>query len=175
MHRSTRYCEELLEIHFARYTVESCPVINFTPLLPIVECSYLTTRCETIIRHKSPTMSSATSPSCTCRVSFLFSLYLFLFTRVLAYVHIRIVRNSRKTRIIIRRTTNIGEAEFIVTSDFVPVIFRRESSSRSPIDELSLCTRYCAIYFDRIFESNSRFRHEQTVLYFYGNSTNLRT
>lgn len=43
---------ELLEIRFARYTTEQCSVINFMSSLPIVECSYLTTRCARPLWYK---------------------------------------------------------------------------------------------------------------------------
>ena len=89
-------------LRFILHDIQLCPVINFMSLLPIVECSYLTTRRETIIRHKSSIMWNIYPYP--ARVASSFSRYLFLFTRMPAYIYV--VRNSRKTRIIIGRTTN---------------------------------------------------------------------
>lgn len=100
---------------------------------------------ETIIRHKRPTMRSATSTFRTHH--HLASLFLYIRKHTYTYV----LGNSRKTDYY---PENVSEAEFIVTSDFVSVIFRRESSSRSRTDELSLCARhrvsYILIAFPRI-------------------------
>jgi len=110
VYSSTRYRGGLLEIHFARYTVESCSVINFMSLLPIVECSYLTTRCARSLYNikdrqygvQHPHLARAFSPS---------SLFL---TRMLACTY----SVTLEKRIITRKMTNIGETEF-VTNDFM--------------------------------------------------------
>lgn len=123
-YRSARYRGELLEIRFARYTAESCPVINFMLLLPIVECSYLTTRCARPLYDIKDRQCEAQHPRRP-----LLSLSLSLFIRTHACIRAYTCSVTLEKRIITRRTTNVGEAEFIVTSDFASVIFWRESSS----------------------------------------------
>lgn len=138
-HRTARYRGELLEMRFARYTAESCPVINFMSLLPIVECSYLTTRCAKLLYDIKDRQCGMQRPR-LARVS---CAHLSRFLSFSLYLHVRFAHAYSVTlekRIIIRRTTNVGEAEFIVTSNFASVIFRRESSSRSRVDELSVLT-----------------------------------
>lgn len=83
-----------------------------------------------------------------------------------ACTHTHMYSVTVEKQIITRRTTNVGEVEFIVTSDFVSVIFRRESSSRSHRVVFVYETSR-VVCFDRFSESNSRFQRKQTALYFY--------
>lgn len=144
---------------------DSCPVINFMSLLPIVECKLPDDARDHYIRHKRPTMWSATTPSRTRHPFLSPSFSLYPHARLNAYPA------ALEKRIIIRRKTNIGEAEFIVTSDFVVGnMFQRESSPRSHADESASCTRHRASYILemlRFSESNSRFRRDKPALYFY--------
>lgn len=93
-----RYRGELLEIRFARYTAESCPVIN------CVVASDRRMRLpddamrETIIWYKRPTIWNATSSSRTYLSHFSLLLSLSLLVRTYAlYICTYVLCNSRKT------------------------------------------------------------------------------